>query len=311
MSYNLGKIRRVTDLRSIWPHEALDFTKWLCEEDNLAILSEEIGIDIELQERESGVGKFNVDIYAKESNTDRKIIIENQLEDSNHDHLGKIITYASGKDAEVIIWIVKKARDEHRQAIEWLNQHTDNKIVFFLLEIQLWQIDDSISAPKFCIIESPNEWAKTEKEAEGWNARQHFNCEYWTGFKDYASEKHPDLFPKLTHKANPDNWYDVSIGNRYCFISLNITATKKTIDAGIYIPDNKEFYHQMLDHKDEIESSIGAKLTWREATKASRFINYEKINVSDKKTWPQCWEWHCQQCLKIFNMISKVRDVFM
>ena len=139
----LGKMIRITDLRSVWPHEANDFTKWLAQEENLALLGDAIDIELELEERESSVGSFNVDIFAKEVGTNRRVIIENQLEDTNHDHLGKLITNASGKGAEVIVWVVKRARDEHRQAIEWLNQHTDSKIGFFLLEIELWEIGDS------------------------------------------------------------------------------------------------------------------------------------------------------------------------
>ena len=162
----LGKIKRITDLRSVWQHEALNFSKWLAQDENLAQLSEAIGIDIILEELESSVGNFNVDLFAIEEGTDRKIIIENQLEDTNHDHLGKIITYASGKGAEVIVWIVKRARDEHRQAIEWLNQNTGIKIGFFLVEIELWQIDDSAIAPKFNVVERPNDWAKQMKNVD-------------------------------------------------------------------------------------------------------------------------------------------------
>lgn len=134
----LGKIKRINDLRSVWQHETKDFSKWLAQECNLQQLSDAIGIDIVLEECESSVGSFNVDLYAIEEGTERRIIIENQLEDTNHDHLGKLITYASGKGAEVIVWIVKRARDEHRQAIEWLNQNTGVKIGFFLVEIELW-----------------------------------------------------------------------------------------------------------------------------------------------------------------------------
>ena len=117
MKTSLGTIKKIDDLRSVWPHEAHDFSKWLAKEENLTLLSETIGIDIVLEELESAVGGFNVDLYATEEGTGRKIIIENQLEDTNHDHLGKIITYASGKGAEVIVWIVKRARDEHRLAV--------------------------------------------------------------------------------------------------------------------------------------------------------------------------------------------------
>ncbi|MDI3537618.1 MAG: hypothetical protein PWP30_2100 [Eubacteriaceae bacterium] len=134
----LGKIEKIDDLRCIWPHEAYDFSQWLAQDENLQLLSDTIGIDIVLEEIESSVGDFNVDLYAYEEGTKRKIIIENQLENTDHNHLGKIITYASGKEAEVIIWIVKRARDEHKNAIEWLNQHTDENIGFFLLEIELW-----------------------------------------------------------------------------------------------------------------------------------------------------------------------------
>ena len=116
------------DLRTVWKHEASDFTNWLAQDENLSLLSDEIGIDISLIQTEASVGKFNVDILAEEENTGRKIVIENQLESTNHDHLGKIITYASGFDAEIVIWIVKDVRDEHKQAIDWLNEHTDDKI---------------------------------------------------------------------------------------------------------------------------------------------------------------------------------------
>ena len=131
----LGVLEEVKDLRKVWPHEALDFTPWLAQDDNINILADAVGLEITVDETESAVGDFSVDIFAKETGTERKIIIENQLEDTNHDHLGKLITYASGKNADIIIWLVKKAREEHKSAIEWLNNHTDEKIGFFLCEI--------------------------------------------------------------------------------------------------------------------------------------------------------------------------------
>lgn len=150
---NLDQLNRI-DLRKVWPNEARDFTKWLSVESNLNMLGNAIGIELELVETESSVGSFNVDIYAQESGTGRKVVIENQLEDTNHDHLGKVITYAAGKGAEVVIWVVARARDEHRQAIEWLNQHTDSSFGFFLVEIELWSIGDSLLAPRFNVVNS-------------------------------------------------------------------------------------------------------------------------------------------------------------
>ena len=161
----LGKLEKIKDLRSVWKHEANDFTKWLSEEENLNTLGEEIGIDIELISTEAKTGSFSTDILASESNTNNKIIIENQLESTDHDHLGKIITYASGHDAKTIIWIVKEVREEHRQAIDWLNEHTDEEINIFLCKIELWKIGNSEIAPKFQIVSSPNNWTKTVKKS--------------------------------------------------------------------------------------------------------------------------------------------------
>ena len=138
----LSKIKRV-DLRKVWKNEALDFTTWLAESENLELLSEEIEIEISLIQTEAGVGKFEVDILAEENNTGRKIVIENQLDSTDHDHLGKIITYASGFDAEIVIWIVQNARDEHKQTIDWLNEHTDQKVNIFAIQMEVWQIAES------------------------------------------------------------------------------------------------------------------------------------------------------------------------
>lgn len=235
----LGKIKRIHDLRMIWPHEANSFTKWLAKEENLSKLGEDIGIDLVLEERESSVGNFSVDIFANEESTGRKVIIENQLEDTDHDHLGKLITYASGKGAEVIVWVVKRARDEHRQAIEWLNQHTDTSLGFFLVEIELWQIDDSAIAPKFNVIERPNDWAKQMKNSENLSDRKQMLLKFWNGFNDYIAKS--DIFKNdfTIRKAQPDHWYDLSVGNSSYHICMTISAQKKRLSCGVYIPDNK------------------------------------------------------------------------
>lgn len=252
----LGKIEKIDDLRSVWPHEAYDFSKWLAQEENLAVLSEAVGIDIALEELESPVGGFNVDLYATEAGTGRKVIIENQLEDTDHDHLGKIITYASGKNAEVVIWIVKRARDEHKQAVEWLNQHTDENIGFFLIEIELWRINDSLPAPKFNIVEKPNAWAKTLKAAEGLSEVKKLQLEFWQSFNEYAFAK-PDFKKDFSQrKAAAQHWYSLSIGSSVYHLDFTVNTQKKRIGAEIYITDNKEVYEKFLEKKSEIETYI-------------------------------------------------------
>lgn len=164
MEKNLGILEEIEDLRKVWPKEASDFTPWLAA--NIGRLSKAVGIDIDIEETESAVGDFNVDIFAVDADTGRKIVIENQLEATDHDHLGKLITYASGKAADLVIWIVKKAREEHRAAIEWLNSHTTDDIGFILCEVKLYHIGDSDIAPAFVVIEQPNDWAKGMKQAK-------------------------------------------------------------------------------------------------------------------------------------------------
>ena len=301
----LGKMIRITDLRSVWPHEAGDFTKWLAQEENLALLSDAIDIELELEERESSVGSFNVDIYAKETGTNRRVIIENQLEDTNHDHLGKLITYASGKGAEVIIWVVKRARDEHRQAIEWLNQHTDSNIGFFLLEIELWQIGDSMKAPRFNIVEKPNDWSKTMKTIEGLSDTDLLKLEFWTGFNDAMSNNDEFKHHFRARKASPQHWYDLSIGSSAYHICLTINTQKQCIGVDIYIDDDKELFAQFKTHKDEIAAMLNSEVEWREARKACRFCISTDINPKKRECWQKAYNWMLEKAIIYKEIASK------
>lgn len=166
----LGKLEEV-DIRKIWEHEAQSFTPWLAIPENLTQLGESLGINFNTDDvqTEVGVGDFSADILTSISDlsTSKAVVIENQLERTDHDHLGKCIAYAAGVDAEVIIWIARDIRDEHRQAIEWLNLNSSNKVNFFLVQLGAYRIGDSKVAPHFKVIESPNEWTKTVRERSG------------------------------------------------------------------------------------------------------------------------------------------------
>jgi hypothetical protein len=301
----LGKMIRISDLRSVWPHEANDFTKWLAQEENLALLSDAIDIDLELEERESSVGSFSVDIFAKEVGTNRRVIIENQLEDTNHDHLGKLITYASGKGAEVIVWVVKRARDEHRQAIEWLNQHTDSNIGFFLWEIELWQIGDSMKAPRFNIVEKPNDWSKTMKTIEGLSDTDLLKLEFWNGFNDAMSNNDEFKHHFRARKASPQHWYDLSIGSSAYHICLTINTQKQCIGADIYIDDDKELFAQFKSHKDEITAMLNSEVDWREAKKACRICISTDINPKKREAWPKAYNWFLEKAIVYKEIANK------
>ena len=279
----LGKIEKIDNLHAVWKHEARDFSKWLSDEESLAMLSEATGVNnILFDETESPVGNFYVDLYATEEDTNKKIIIENQLGDTNHDHLGKIITYASGKDANIIIWIVKHARDEHKHAIEWLNQHTDENIDFFLIEIELWKIGNSLPAPKFNVVERPNEWVTGIKELKGLTKTKKLQLEFWKAFKEYAFSK-PE-FKKVFSPRKPQAqyWYDLSTGVASLNISLTVNTQKNFLRASIYIHDDKEMFERFRLHKDELENELSGKVEWRVANKDCRIFLTLNDNIKKK-----------------------------
>lgn len=294
---NLGTLKKITDLRSIWPHEALNFTPWVAE--NVDLLADAVGLDITVDETESSVGDFNVDIYASETGTDRKIIIENQLEDTDHDHLGKLITYASGKGADVVIWVVKHAREEHKAAVEWLNNHTDDKIGFFLCEIKLFQIGDSQIAPAFTVVERPNDWTKEIRKTASANSTQQQRLEYWQAFNDYAFSD--ANFSRIFNKRKPttDHWMDFSIGSSACHIA--VSQKRKAVDVELYINDDKELFKSLFAYKDEIEKNMEMELEWKELPerKASRILIEKTVDLDDRATWPEQFDYIMDTCIKM------------
>lgn len=296
---NLGTLKEITDLRSIWPHEALNFTPWVAE--NVDLLADAVGLDITVDETESSVGDFNVDIYASETGTDRKIIIENQFEDTEHDHLGKLITYASGKGADVVIWVVKHAREEHKAAVEWLNNHTDDKIGFFLCEIKLFQIGDSQIAPAFTVVERPNDWTKEIRKTASANSTQQQRLEYWQAFNDYAFSD--ANFSRIFNKRKPttDHWMDFSIGSSACHIAVSQIQKRKAVDVELYINDDKELFKSLFAHKDEIEKNMEMELEWKELPerKASRILIEKTVDLDDRATWPEQFDYIMDTCIKM------------
>jgi len=303
---NLGKLQK-GDLREIWKHEASDFTNWLAKPENMMILSDEIGIELKLVKTEAEVGNFSSDILAEEENTGKKVIIENQLEPTDHDHLGKIITYASGYDAAIIIWIVEEARDEHKRAVDWLNEHTDEGVNFFLVEMELWRVDESPYAPKFQIMCEPNDWAKVFKNSASRSELSEtklLQLEYWNKFKAYAQSQGTKL---RLRKTQPQHWYDVSIGISTCHIALAMNTRDSLIECGIWIGDSKETYRQLLEKKDVIEKELGEKLEWLEMPdrKASRIRIVHEIDVNDPEKWESCFEWTFNQAERFYQVFSK------
>lgn len=310
MKKGLAKLGKI-ELRTIWNHEAADFTSWLAEQDNLTLLSEEIGIPIKHLKTEADVGRFNVDILAEEEDTGRKIIIENQLEITNHDHLGKIITYASGYDAEIVIWIVKNIRDEHQKAIEWLNDHTDENINFFLIKVELWKIENSKPAVKFNLIVSPNKWAKVIKGgASGAITETKIKQQqFWTRFKEYVNKR--DSKMKL-RTPNTQHWFNISIGSSKAHISLTVNTRENVLGCGIYIRRDKEMFHFLKKQKTKIEGKVGKGIEWIDAEIASRIVLKKPVSsIFDEQRQDEYFSWLYEKAFifqKLFGQMIKEFD---
>lgn len=269
----LGRLEEV-DVRKLWSHEQYDFSDWLAKDENIELLNEVLGLTLVDIEKEVFVGSYRCDLVACDETTNQRVIIENQLEASNHDHLGKIVTYASGLNANVIVWIVKEAREEHRSAVEWLNNNTNKNINFFLIEIHAYRIGDSLYAPKFEVVEKPNDFIKNAKVQTGsgeLNKSQSERLVFWTRFNEILVERGK---PFNVRKATTDHWYDVAIGVSAAHVAITLVNKDGCVGIELYINDDKEMFDQLYVDKDKIESELGLQLDWQrlDDKKASRIM---------------------------------------
>lgn len=268
---NIGKLTEV-DVRELWKHEQYDFSNWLAKEENLEYLNEIIGLTLTDVDKEVYVGPYRCDIVAKDETSGITVIIENQLEGTNHEHLGKIITYASGLNAKVMVWIVNEAKEEHRAAIEWLNNNTNSDVNFFLVEIHAYKIGDSDAAPKFEVVEKPNDFVKRSKvktDNSDLNKSQGERLIFWEQFNQVVVSRGK---PFNLRKANTDHLYDVAMGTSDAHITIDLVNKDNRIVVEVYISDNKELFDTLEKHKEEIEQELGFSLIWDrlDGKKASR-----------------------------------------
>ncbi len=293
----LGKLEKI-ELREVWRHEALDFTRWLARKENIALLSKEVGIDIEVIETEMSVGRYNVDIYARDTESNKRIVIENQLENTNHDHLGKMLVYAAGLDADIAIWVVKDVNEEHRQAVEWLNDNSFEKINIFLVKVELWQIDNSPIAPKFQVICEPNNWAKVLKQQSKDNISdlELKQMEYWQGFVDYAKSKDKTY---ISQRPSIYNWYVIRIGSSDYKIKLVHSVNSDMIRCQLEI-FNDDIYKKLEQYKNEIDSKING-LEWE-------YLEDRKVNriscSNNSKDNDSSYVW-------LLDMVDRFKEVFL
>jgi len=278
-----GVLKRV-DLRLLWPNEARDFTTWLAQ--NLAVLGDALGLDLELRQQEAPVGPFSLDLLAHDLGRDRAAIIENQLAPTDHDHLGKLLTYAAGHDATVAIWVAPEFRDEHRQALDWLNQRTDINTEFFGVVVEALQIDKSLPAPNFRLVASPNDWRKTNITAGSGtpSVKGEAYRAFSQGLIDRLRTEHNFTGAR---KAQPQSWYFFTSGTRgvsyaFAFAGGGRAQTETYIDRQD-AAWNKRLFDALHAQRESIETAFGEKLEWErlDHRRASRIARKRPGNIED------------------------------
>lgn len=308
MDKNLGKIKRV-NLKDVFRKEDKDFTPWLNE--HLDELGKKLNIDIIDSTIEEKVGSFNCDIIAKDSDSNKIVVIENQFGPSNHDHLGKIFTYAAGKGASIVVWIAEKIREEHRKVLEWLNENVDpeSDISLFGIEIKLLKIDNSKPAPEFDIIVKPNDWERSMKistQTQSETQKKYFQ------FYSQLVDKYSKQYPKWRKvKAQPQSWLWTGAGKSGLWFAWAFRSNNRfSTEVYMSTPDkneNERMFEELEKHKNSIDSEIKG-LSWEklENKKACRIALYKKIRGNIKSLSPADCTENIKWAIKTMSEFNRV-----
>lgn len=291
----LGRLEKL-DLRKFWKKESTDFTPWLAKEENIQLLGETIGIELEVQGQEESVGPFSADILCRDTINDHFVLIENQLEKTDHTHLGQLMTYAAGLDAVTIIWIAQKFTEEHRAALDWLNRITDDTFTFFGIEIELYKIGDSAPAPLFKIVSKPNDWSKQVKRSstsQAFTETKILQQKYFQALKDYMEENRS--FVRMQNPL-PQHWTNVAIGRSNFHLSVTVNSRDNTINVLLNIggENAKDNYTKLskIAYNNAL-TEISEDLIWdrMEGKKMSAVILKTKADFTNQADWKNQFVW--------------------
>ncbi|MFN9237669.1 MAG: DUF4268 domain-containing protein [Planctomyces sp.] len=308
----LGRLSRV-ELRKAWEKEDGDFTPWLALPENIGLLGEAIGLDLEVAAVEQAVGDFRADILCRDTASQSLVLIENQLERTDNRHLGQLITYAAGLQASSIVWVASRIRNEHRAALDWLNEHTAEQFSFFGLEVELWQIEKSKIAPKFNVVCKPNDWSRTitavgqHGGAVVLSGSQQLQLDYWTGFREYLEEHAERITPT---KAHPQGFMDFSLGRSGIWLAASIRVRMKGITALVVLGSQhaESHFRQLEKQRLRFDGKFGEPLEWRPLPERKHkhiLIRLEDADPEDRKDWPRQHEWLRAKLDKLHETFSE------
>ena len=313
------------DLRTVWANEAEHFTPWLAQPENLARLGEALGLTLEPHGTEQAVGGFSADILCRRldggSDDESWVVIENQFGRTDHDHLGKLLTYTAGLNARTVVWIAEEFRDEHRAVLDLLNASTTREYAYFGVEIELLKIDGSRPAPRFNIVVQPNDWAKTVRPPgpDGeLSATRQMQLEFWTGFREFMESESTIA----CSKPAPGAYMSHSIGiPRVEFLSVFSTWNTPTnswaigelrVELKFIGSSGQGLFERLAASSDDIERESGQKYAWHDQTEGTRprvFVQRD-AEVEDRDQWPEYRAWLKVEVERMVRfLVPKVKDL--
>lgn len=313
MTTKLGTLERV-DLRAAWVNEASQFTPWLASEEGLRLLGDALDMDLEVEAIEENVGPFSADILAKRIDTAEEhwVVIENQLEKTDHRHLGQLLTYAAGLKAATVVWVAAEFTEEHRAALDWLNDMTSDRLQFFGLEIALWRIGTSDPAPMFALVSAPNETTNAASVAResleaNMSPLSQMKRRYWEAFRGVLSANKGAV--KVPRTAPPAHWFTFGIGRSRFWLNTLLNTRDKNVGVELSFngPMKQTWFNALSARKAEIEGAVGTALTWEpmENKKSSRIALYrENTEPTNEADWPSQHAW-LAETLERFNKVFR------
>lgn len=307
MDDKLGTLKDVS-IESVWPGEATDFTPWLAHEENITKLSDAIGIELEVQQTEVAVGPYFADILARETGTGDPVVIENQFGKTDHDHLGKLITYAAVLEASAVVWIASKFTEQHRRAVDWLNENGSGHVSYFGVRVEVLQIDDSRPAVRFNVVARPDPAAieaRAAASAGELSGTRKLQLDWWTAFSQALIESR--VAPTV-RAPRGQYWYDVPLGRSGMHLSNIASISDNRIGVRVYLTQRlggDAALAQLLQQKQEIEKEIGQTLQWNPNpdNRDKIIVIYREADLSRKDKWPEYLEW-------MVDMTRRFREAF-
>jgi Domain of unknown function (DUF4268) len=302
----LGALKTLT-LKQVWKHEEKEFTPWLVLEEGLAALSEAVGIELEVVKTEVPVGPFFADILAKDENG-AYVVIENQFGKTDHDHLGKLFTYGATLGATTVIWIAERFTDEHRKAIDWLNERTTDDLLIYAVQPEVIQIDGSRPAIRFNVVCEPNEVvreANAVKHTGELSAAKQLQFKFWTQFRDRWLAKGG---VSSAQAAKPRYWYNIPLGRTGIHLSNTVNTWENKIGIRVYLKAivADRALAQLEAERSAIEQEIGAQLVWNPSPEnQDRIIAlFREVDLNDRDRWPGYLDW-------MVDMTGRMREAFV